>query len=61
MTEYELRINGVEVSTRKIEIQMEPENLRDPDDVGKVQINAKDCVIPTADVGELLASLMVEE
>jgi len=61
MTKYELTINGVEVPTREITINIEPENLRDPEDVGKVQINAEDCHIATDDVGDLLASLMVEQ
>jgi len=61
MTEYELRINGVEVPTREITIQIEPEDLRDINDTGKVKINAKDCRIPTGDVGKLLSSLMVDD
>ena len=59
MTDYVLTVNGVEIDVRKIDITI---NRRhgDPLDPDVIQLNAKDCVLATEDVGKLLASLMVD-
>ena len=59
MTEYVLTVNGVEIPVRKIDITMKRRGF-DPLEPDVIELHAKDCVVATEDVGELLASLMVD-
>ena len=55
MSEFLLILNGVEIPVRDVEIR-----TKERWKVNEMEIEAKDGVIQTEDVGELLASLMID-
>ena len=59
MSECRLIVNGVEMHVNEVRIKTNPDG-KSAYGGDLVEFHAKDCTIPTEDVGELLASLMVD-